>query len=87
MANREEAIEQIARDEVYPSRYDGKRFNGEWPSAHHHKVCLAIAEDTYRLREAQTKREAQARKREEAKKNELDQRERTSSEEPEQQGD
>lgn len=87
MANNEEVLEKIAREEVYPERYDGKTFSGDWPSEYHHKVCLKIAEDTHRLRTAKAKREEQARKKEEAKLNGVEERGRTDSEDSERRGD
>lgn len=65
MTNKEDQIEKIAQEEVYPSRYFGRKFPGEWPSTRHHNICLDIARDTFLMREAQNRRKA----REEAKKN------------------
>lgn len=84
MTNKEEQIEKIAQNEVYPSRYFGRKFPGTWPSERHHGICLSIAEDTYLMREAQTRREAREEKK---RKDDMEKRERASSEESEQQGD
>lgn len=51
MSNKEQEIEQIAQNEVYPGRYFGRKFPGEWPSERHHAVCLAVARNTYEDRE------------------------------------
>ena len=56
MANKLEQIEKIAREEVYPERYFGRAFPGEWPSDRHHAICLNVAEDIYKLRTAEEKR-------------------------------
>lgn len=84
MTNKEEQIEKIAQEEVYPSRYFGRKFPGSWPSKRHQEICVGIAEDTYLMREAQARREAREEKK---RKDDVAKRERTSSEESEQQGD
>lgn len=84
MANKEEQIEKIAQEEVYPSRYLGRGFPGQWPSESHHAICLSIAEDTYLMREAEGRRNTREDKKQ---KDAVDKRERASSEESEQQGD
>lgn len=55
MANKEEQIEKIAREEVFPQRYS-VNFPGTWPSVWHQAHCLQLAENIYKIRQAESRK-------------------------------
>ena len=45
MSNQQdERLEKIAQEQVFPQRYAGHKFPGEWPSDRHHAACLNLAQ-------------------------------------------
>jgi hypothetical protein len=50
---REQEIERIAQEEIYPERH-GRKF-AEWPSKRTHEVHLAYAEQRYNQRQAEAR--------------------------------
>lgn len=55
MANKAEQLEKIAREEVFPNRYN-VNFPGTWPSVWHKAHCLVIAENIYDARKAEERK-------------------------------